>query len=278
MLGKILPLIALIAATYASSSSVSAQGTSSCKFVNDPAAADIAILACDAVIQLNKTRPDNVTAALGVRCTLHHMKGEIDLALDDCNQVVSRSANTAHALLQRCWVRVTSGRELELALQDCNESIHFDKGDPFAYEIRGLLNLRRNQFREALEDYSLALQFDDKDARSMYGRGVAEYALGDRPTAQRDISAALSTSATVADEYKMYGFQTDSEPLVRSEVEQPLLTCRKTNAVIPDGTKVDVTSVQLNLSRICGWSACMSGRRRARPHVRFGSKTGSRPA
>jgi tetratricopeptide (TPR) repeat protein len=62
------------------------------------------------------------------------------------------------------------------------------------------------KFGRAIEDYSAALRISPKDSLSLYGRGLAEQALGQSTRANADIVAAKQIDPDIASKFHDYGF------------------------------------------------------------------------
>src|SRR5262249_61473645 len=74
---------------------------------------------------------------------------------------------------------------------------------------RGLAYLRMGRANPALADFSAALRADPKDARALYGRGLAERGKSRRKirAAEDDIAAALALNSAVAGTFARYGIK-----------------------------------------------------------------------
>ena len=94
-------------------------------------------------------------------------------------------------LNQRCFARLMTGKELQLALEDCNAALNQGSGYSNIYTNRGLVLLRLGDVDKAMKDFRKALKLQPKDARSLYGLGLAEKQKGLTTAADRDINLAM---------------------------------------------------------------------------------------
>jgi len=70
-----------------------------------------------------------------------------------------------------------------------------------------MINLKSGQLGRAIADYDAALRIEPKRANSLYGRGIAKIK-NDNPTGgNRDIVAAKSIQADIAEEFAGYGIR-----------------------------------------------------------------------
>jgi tetratricopeptide (TPR) repeat protein len=147
-----------------------------------------------AAIQLQRKDKSAAMADLATLDRLAAPQADVRLALAE---LYGRAEEYSPAIAQYdLWIknhpddsRIVSalgGRCLASALQDqdlgggqkaCDRAIHLaDKHNPAnaqLYADRGLLLLRQGDFRKALEDFDANLKIQPKNARALYGRGVA---------------------------------------------------------------------------------------------------------
>ena len=165
---------------------------------------DRAIEDYDQAIRLNP----NDAHAFANRGSAYDDKRLYDRAINDFGKAISIDSNYANAFKGRCWTRALSG-DLERALPDCHESLRLRPDDADTLGSRGLVYLKMKKFDLAIADYSAALtRSTDFIASSLYGRGLAERAIGKSAEADRDIAAAKRVDAGIADEFSTYGAST----------------------------------------------------------------------
>lgn len=106
-------------------------------------------------------------------------------------------ARRGAALNGRCWSRALMGKALDLALKDCNAALSLSEHAAGAIDSRALVRLRMGDYARAVADYDAALAKQPGLAWSLYGRGVAEERLGQKPAGEADIAKARAIDAEV---------------------------------------------------------------------------------
>lgn len=151
----------------------------------DPGAADIAIW-------------------YGDRGIAHDSLGDHEAAIADYTRSINIAPDVAVVWNSRCWARGVWGRELVEALDDCNEAIALDPEDFNAWDSRGLVHLRREQWAEALADYQASLDLMPSSS-ALYGHGIALSRLGRSAEAEEDFTSAAQIDPGIADTYAGFG-------------------------------------------------------------------------
>ena len=130
---------------------------------------------------------------------------QLDLWLDVFRDDVKRGSE----LNERCWARALWGQELERAEADCSAALKLRAKESPEYaavlDSRGLVRLRRGNFRGAIADYDQALARRPHLAWSLYGRGIARLRLGQSDAGQADLAAANVESKDIAAHAAKYG-------------------------------------------------------------------------
>jgi tetratricopeptide (TPR) repeat protein len=109
------------------------------------------------------------------------------------------------ALNGRCWARALGGLELDAAVRDCNGAVRAEPGVADPLDSRGLVQLRRGRYADAIADYDKALRIKPNLAWSLYGRGLAKIKSGHKDEGDVDIRAAVAIDKTIAETAKGYG-------------------------------------------------------------------------
>lgn len=149
-------------------------------------------------------------AIQGERAGFYAIAGKRELAIADHDAVVAAKPGDGGRLNARCWYRATANFELDRALADCDAAI--GKSDRAAYrDSRGLVRLRRGEMQKAIADYDVALEKSPNMPSSLYGRGLARIAAGDREGGMKDITAARSRSLSIDETYARYGLAAPAE-------------------------------------------------------------------
>lgn len=187
----------------------------------DPAATTAAIKAdLDAVNRV-------LAPAAGMRLTLADLYGEAGDYSDAIAQV--NEWLEGHPLLpyqvtgwnDRCRLRAAANQDLPGALEDCNRVLDLDMRlnriansrthvmetlrHLQALDNRALVYLRLGHLQEAIHDYDSALRVNPKRPASLYGRGLAELRLGDKPQGQSDLAAAKKLDKDVGQRFATMG-------------------------------------------------------------------------
>ncbi len=111
----------------------------------------------------------------------------------------------ASALNSRCWARARWGRELDEALADCNSALKLRPDTAAILDSRGLVYLRRAEFKKSIADYDAAIRLDGHLAWSLYGRGIAQMHTGETARGHADIAAATALDKNIAATAARYG-------------------------------------------------------------------------
>jgi predicted aspartyl protease/Flp pilus assembly protein TadD len=113
------------------------------------------------------------------------------------------------ALGARCLASALQNQDLDAGLSDCNSAIRLaDKKNPAnaqLYSDRGMILLRRGDYRGALADFDAELKIAPKNARALYGRGVAKTRVNKRAEGDEDIAAAETLAPNIGERYRHFG-------------------------------------------------------------------------
>ena len=96
------------------------------------------------------------------------------------------------------------GEQLVEARDDCNEAIALDAGDFNAWDSRGLIGLREQDWDGALADYQASLDIEPS-ASAHFGRGIALKRLGDEDQAAEAFAQAAALDPAIAETYAGFG-------------------------------------------------------------------------
>jgi len=89
----------------------------------------------------------------------------------------------------------------EAVLQDLDKVVHIDSGFYFASYNRGYINCKMGNYREALVDFSSAIEQNDQFAEAYFNRGLIYILLDERSKGCQDLSRAGELGIT--DSYKV---------------------------------------------------------------------------
>ncbi|MCL2430743.1 MAG: rhomboid family intramembrane serine protease, partial [Alphaproteobacteria bacterium] len=132
--------------------------------------------------------------AMHGRGNAYTAKGDYARALRDYDRAVradsrSEPVGTASFLNSRCWTRAIVG-ELDGALQDCNEALALSGRTSAVLDSRGVVYLKLGEFDQAIADFDAALALDQPRPQTRFVRGVARRRKGDTAGGDADIAAA----------------------------------------------------------------------------------------
>lgn len=116
--------------------------------------------------------------------------GQLDLSIDELNKAIAEDPNTAEAYNQLGQSHSKAGNFFD-AKEAFSNAIDCD---PCAdhLNMRGLACCSLEEYQEAIEDFTLALETDGGNARVHFNRGNARYQLGQYRDALTDYRAAVS--------------------------------------------------------------------------------------
>ncbi len=117
-------------------------------------------------------------------------QGRYGEALAPFDRALALAPDDVRFLAARCWARAGEGSDLDRALADCNRAVDSAPQLPAARANRGLVRLKQQNWRAAVQDYTRALDNDPDLPTALFGRGYAWARLDDMPRARADIGAA----------------------------------------------------------------------------------------
>jgi tetratricopeptide (TPR) repeat protein len=150
---------------------------------------------------------------LAYRAMAHLQEGNGQAATKDYNAALSSSSG-ANDLSLVCWALGRDGLALQWALEACNRAAALQDLDTIRAN-RGLVLMRLGQLEAALDDFNVAIETDDSQAESFYGRALVHQRLADQESARKDVSHALAINPRIAEEYQQYGFENPAQASFR---------------------------------------------------------------
>ena len=111
----------------------------------------------------------------------------------------------ASALNAACWTRAEGGLELDRAQQACDAALQLRPGAADVLDSRGLVDIRRRAFGQAVDDYSAALVKRPGQSTSLFGRALAEVRLGQADKAAADFSHAHEMDDAIEAKFGKWG-------------------------------------------------------------------------
>jgi tetratricopeptide (TPR) repeat protein len=163
---------------------------------------DRAIEELDRLIRVDPNR----STAFYLRGASYEGLHRFDRAIEDFDQAIRLNAVYIAAWNDRCFSEAMISR-LEQALQDCNEAMRLHRpdaeiADSIIHDSRGFVLLKLKQYDGAIADYDAALGGRPNAAWSLYGRGMARRAKGDKAGGDADVAAAQRIDADIAAKFE----------------------------------------------------------------------------
>ena len=112
-----------------------------------------------------------------------------EAAAEDETAVLKLQPNSALDLNNRCWFLALDGK-LPEAEVDCLHALRLSPNDPSTLDSTGYVYLQLKQYQKAIEFTTRALAQSPHLATSLYGRALAEQALGQDKKAEADRALA----------------------------------------------------------------------------------------
>ena len=125
--------------------------------------------------------------------------GDFDGAVADYSQAIKLDPKDSKALNARCFAAVLADKVTQQTLSDCDESLRLSPKDEYTLDSRGFSNLRLRRFDEAISDFDAAISIRHDFASSLYGRGIARLAVGNKAAGDNDINLAKTLDPRTVD-------------------------------------------------------------------------------
>jgi tetratricopeptide (TPR) repeat protein len=120
----------------------------------------------------------------------HFQTGDLDSALADCNQAIRLNPRSSDAYQLRGIIYLKKGN-LDGAVADCTETIHLNPKDANIYCFRGMAYVGKGEYDKAVTDCSEAIRVDPKLANAYVVRAGAYEGKGDFSRAIGDCAEAI---------------------------------------------------------------------------------------
>lgn len=136
---------------------------------------DLRIEMCTRIIHANVVSHGILTAFYAFRASAYADKQNFQDAIQDYTKAIELKPDFPEAFANRANLYERIG-DTARASRD--------------YERAGFFRLKKYECKEAIEDYTAALQHDSKLASALYGRGLCEVHSGDSHAGEKDLAAA----------------------------------------------------------------------------------------
>lgn len=104
-----------------------------------------------------------------------------------------------------CYAEAQADFDLTTALSDCRQAITLDPDDAAILDSLGFVQLRLKQYKDAVASYDKVIAKAPHLAVSLYGRALANAALGDSKAASTDFKSATKIDPNVIDTFRDMG-------------------------------------------------------------------------
>lgn len=161
----------------------------------------------DAVTDLNRAltaqvgMEDEMAARVfGYRSLAFQMLGQNDASIADLQRALKPLAihtDDYSMLGLTCYTAALVGL-LDTAKLLCDESISRKERNFYAYEARGLVDIKQHAWDQAIADFTQQIYYRNDQPTALYGRGLAERAKGDMQGSVKDIAAAKAIEPEIA--------------------------------------------------------------------------------
>lgn len=130
---------------------------------------------------------------------LERTGGRNQQVIADYTQAIRYDSSAFLAYISRGWFRVNGG-DVDGAWSDALEAIKIDSTYPGGWQLRGMVNLSRKNYTEAIADYDKAISFNPELAEAFFNRAVARYYSNDMKGACEDWKSAKQYNFVQAEE------------------------------------------------------------------------------
>ncbi len=145
-----------------------------------------------------------IAAPRRYRAAIYAHAHQLDLAAADFAWVRGR-AKTAQDWNALCWTQATAGVFLDQALADCEAGLKLDPKAANIQDSRAFVLAKLGRLDDSIAAYDEVLTVNPREYNSLYGRGVVEIRKGDAGKGRADLDAARAISATVDNNFVVYG-------------------------------------------------------------------------
>ncbi len=124
-------------------------------------------------------------------CAVHVSRGELSLAMPDCDQAVVQFPTHAEAYSNRGAVFFQFGNHAQ-ALSDLNRAVELLPNDAMMHYNRGVVYSELKDPRAAIRDFSRAIDLNPSLVPAFHNRGREYEEIGERALAIADFERALA--------------------------------------------------------------------------------------
>lgn len=146
----------------------------------------------EANIVLENAKKDGLsdTSADSLQIEILQAEGKFDQALQMMNDLVEEEPDSATYLADRCLLRMMEKIDLDLALEDCTDVIELSQRSSYYHFIRALVHYRQGNYDLVVNDLDKAVKANDNYGYVYHLRAAAHDKLGNRVKSENDMKAA----------------------------------------------------------------------------------------
>ncbi len=127
-------------------------------------------------------------------------------SLQKLNEAIELDRDCAEAYFQRAGILADARKYDRQALNDYSRAVELQPNETRYHNMRGLFLLTRQQYDGAESDFTAAVQTDPKYVQAWNNRGLVKLARGDYQAAIADFDKAVEIDPNYADGYNNRGF------------------------------------------------------------------------
>jgi hypothetical protein len=116
----------------------------------------------------------------------------------------------------RCRSLALAKADLDLALKDCDAAVRARRDDPTILASRSLARVSRGEFDLAIADADAALKTGERPFWAFEARGVAELRTGREAEGRADLAAAAKVDSKAAERAVNLGLGSPDEPAAKA--------------------------------------------------------------
>ncbi len=132
-------------------------------------------------------------------------KRQFNEAITKLGEAIKTDSKCAEAYFQRAGILADAGKD-RFALNDYSKAIELNDKDVRFHNMRGLFLLTRRQYEPAIQDFSTAIQADPKYVQAYNNRGLVHLAQSNYADAVADFNHAVEIDPTYVDGFNNRGF------------------------------------------------------------------------
>lgn len=147
------------------------------------------------------TPPKEIPDLLSVRGVEFALTGDLSGAKSDLDRLVAMDDVVSPSALNNICFGLAILDRLDEAAKNCDAALQLEPQLADALDSRGLVFLKRGEYRKAIADYDAALDLNPQMASSLFGRGIAKKMIGDKAGGATDQARARDIDRDVASDF-----------------------------------------------------------------------------